>query len=181
MTTPFPGKSCNDCAMCCKLGAIPDVKEYNVWCQHCSTKSACDIWDSRPQICSDYFCHFMLSDLGEAWRPSKCRLMISTYNNSDGPSMTISVDPSRPDAWRKEPFFANIVHWSSQCRVTVQIGYHTFAVFPDHIDDLGEITDEYQIMTIIEQTPTGPRQRAMRVLKSEVPAGIAVGTPTSLN
>jgi hypothetical protein len=45
------------------------------------------------------------------------------------------------------------------------------------VDDVGEVTDDHQIMTISEQTPTGIHKRAVRILKSDVPADMQVGVP----
>ena len=78
------------------------------------------------------------------------------------------VDPARPDAWRKEPYFGNIRHWSTQTQVHVMVGTTTFVVFPDHVDDIGDVTEEHKILTLTEPTPDGPRQRAIRIHVSEI-------------
>jgi hypothetical protein len=140
MATPQPvipvaGRSCGDCAMCCKLGTIQEVnKPDGQWCQHCSTRTKCDIYATRPAVCADYYCVYMLGDLSEDWRPTKSKLMVSAM--LDG-SLTISVDASRPDAWKKEPYFSLIRQWSGQRPVKVFVGLHGFVVRPDGIDDLG--------------------------------------------
>jgi len=165
-------RACGECAMCCKLPEIPPLnKPYNSWCSHCSTRTTCDIYETRPHMCRDFQCYFTLSDLGEEWRPNKCRFIISFQ----GETMVIAVDPSRPDIWRKPPYFDNITHWSTQITVHVLVGPTTYVVFPDHVDDVGEVTDAHQIMTLHEPTPGGIRKRAVRVLKSEVPADMKVG------
>ena len=174
---PVAGRTCGDCAMCCKIPEIPVLdKPYNTWCSHCSTRTSCDIHASRPQMCRDYHCHFMLSDLPEEWRPSKSRILLSFTPGK----MVVAVDPARPDAWRKEPYFSNITHWSSQVDVHVLIGPKTYVVFPDHVDDVGEITADHQIMTLEESTPQGRTRRAVRSHKSEVPEGMHVGVPFQL-
>ena len=117
----------------------------------------------------------MRSDLGEEWRPSKSRLMVTAHDDR----ILVMVDPARPDAWRKEPFFSGIRHWSTQIQVHVMVGKNTSIVFPDHIDDLGEVTEDHQIMTLTEQTPAGPRQRAERVLKSEVGSRLQQLSPST--
>jgi len=49
----------------------------------------------------------------------------------------ISVDPSRPDAWRREPYFSHIKAWALQnlqagaLRVYVMAGRQTFLILPD--------------------------------------------------
>jgi hypothetical protein len=162
---PVAGRTCGDCAMCCKLLVIPELdKPYNTWCTHCTNHTNCSIYDTRPQRCRDFYCHFMLSDLGEEWRPSKSRMVVTAHPDR----MLVMVDPARPDAWRKAPYTTNIQHWATQAQVHVLVGKTTYVVFPDHIDDLGEVTDDHQIMTITEMTPNGPRARAERVLKSDM-------------
>lgn len=158
-------RDCGDCAMCCKLPIIPELdKPYNVWCTHCASHSSCAIYDARPQRCRDFHCYFVASDLEEHWRPSKSRLMIATHPDR----VLVMVDPARPDAWRKEPYASTIRNWSNEHTVYVMVAKTTYAIFPDHVDDLGEVTDDHQILTFTEQTPDGPRKRAERVLKSEV-------------
>lgn len=162
---PVAGRTCGECAMCCKITEIPELqKPHNTWCQHCVDYRSCGIYETRPQRCRDFFCYFMLSDLGEAWRPSKCRMMVTAHSDR----ILVMVDPARPDAWRKEPYLTGIRHWATQTNVYVMVAQNTYAVFPDHVDDLGEVTDDHQIMILEEQTAQGPRRRAQRVLKSEV-------------
>lgn len=152
--------------MCCKIPIIPELdKPYNTWCQHCLDRASCSIHDTRPQRCRDFNCYFLGSTLPEEWRPSKCRMIVATQPDRQ----LIMVDPARPDSWRKEPFFSTIRHWSTQIPTYVMVSATTYAIFPDHIDDLGEITDDHQIMITEELTPNGPRRKAIRVLKSEVP------------
>ena len=174
--TPVPPtpRACGDCAMCCKLPEIPPLnKPYNTWCSHCSTRTTCDIYATRPQMCRDFQCYFTISDLGEEWRPNKSRLLISVQSGV----LVVAVDPSRPDAWRKPEFFPTITHWSTQIPVHVLLNGETHVVFPDHVDYLGVIDDDHQIMTLEEITPNGMRKRAVRVHKSEVPADMRVGIP----
>lgn len=173
-----PNRSCAGCSLCCKLGEVPGIKGLNEWCQHCSTRAGCDIHLTRPQVCRDFFCHYLLSDCGDHWQPKQCRMIISTWDNPR--RMIITVDASRRDVWKKEPFISDIKHWSTQAQVTVMVGLHHYIVYPDHIDDLGDITSEHHIMTIEEQTPQGPRKRSVRILRSEAPPGLEVGKTVQL-
>lgn len=151
--------------MCCKLLIIPELdKPYNTWCTHCTSHSSCGIYETRPERCRDFMCYFLTSDLAEHWRPNKCRMIITANEER----LLIMVDPARPDAWRKEPYFGNIRHWSTQTQVHVMVGTTTFVVFPDHVDDIGDVTEEHKILTLTEPTPDGPRQRAIRIHVSEI-------------
>lgn len=163
---PVPGRSCGDCAMCCKLGAIKEVeKPDGEWCQHCSTRTRCDIYEARPEVCRSYFCYYMLSTLGEEWRPTKCKFMISMMLNG---SVQVSVDPSRPDAWKKEPYFSSMRQWSTQARVVVLVGLHAFAIYQDRIDDLGMLSDDHFLTVTDEPTPTGIVKRTVKIHRSEL-------------
>ena len=162
-TPAIAGRTCGDCAMCCKLLEIPELdKPYNQWCTHCTGYASCGIYETRPQRCRDYNCYFLASTLGEEWRPSKCRMIVSTFPDR----LLVMVDPARADAWRKEPYLTTIRHWATQIMVYVKVSNTTYAVFPDHTDDLGEVTDEHQILITEEMTPTGPRRKATRVAKA---------------
>lgn len=161
---PVSGRSCGDCAMCCKLGTIQEVnKKDGEWCQHCSTRTRCDIYDTRPNVCRSYYCYYMLSDLSEDWRPTKAKLMVSAM--ADG-AVYISVDPSRPDAWKKEPYYSMIRQWSKEAsRVVVLVGLKAIAVYPDRIDELGMLDDHHTLAVVNETTPTGIVKRTVMVAR----------------
>lgn len=158
---PVQGRSCEGCAMCCKLGAIAEVnKPDGEWCTHCTSRTGCDIYDTRPAVCRDYYCFYMLSDLSEDWRPTKAKLMVSLMRNG---SVYISVDRTRPDAWKHEPYFSMIKQWSGERRLIVMVGLMAYGVYPDRIDKLGMLTPGYALTGQIEQTPSGPVERTIRV------------------
>ncbi len=171
-----PTRQCGDCAMCCHLGEIVDFKPYNQWCQFCSTHQGCDIYQTRPQLCRDFFCHYLLSDIGEEWRPLTCHMVVSTY--TEPTRLNISVDPAFPDIWRQEPYLAQIIHWSNFGAVTVMVGEYAFAAYPDRIDALGEMTADHTLLIIEQETRAGLRYQVKRVLRSEADAQTsAINTP----
>jgi uncharacterized protein len=166
---PVVGRSCGTCSMCCKLGTVAEVdKPDGQWCQYCTTKKQCDIYESRPNVCRTYYCYYMLSDLGEEWKPSTAKLMVSAMANG---SACITVDPDRPDAWKKEPYFSRIRQWSTQTQIIVFVGLHVIAVYPDRIDELGSLDGEHSIIWVDEQTSAGTIKRAQRKHKSELSNG----------
>jgi hypothetical protein len=147
--------------MCCKLGAIAEVnKPDGKWCQHCSTRTKCDIYDMRPNVCRDYFCVYMLTDLPEEWRPTTAKFMISNMPNA---VVHISVDHTRPDAWRREPYLSRFKLWAQKNRVVILVGLHIYAVYPDRIDDLGLVKPGTRFGETTEQTPMGPIRRTQLV------------------
>lgn len=158
-----PGRICGDCALCCKLGEIPGLKPYNAWCRFCSTQAGCDAYDARPQPCRDFYCHYLTSDLSEDWRPRTCGMVVSAYANP--PRLTVSVDPDMPPRWRDSPYLEQIQHWAHHGAVTVMEGLMAYAAYPDRIEPLGEITDDYQLVIIEEDTTRGRRYRTERVAR----------------
>lgn len=161
----IPTRSCDGCALCCKLGEIPDFKPYNAWCQFCSTHQGCDAYDARPAPCRDFYCHYLTSDLGEEWRPSTCGMVVSVHAGEPS-RLTVSVDPDRPERWREEPYLAQIMHWSRQGAVTIMVGDAAYAAYPDRIEPLGTIDDAHTILITEQQTAQGTRYLATRVRKS---------------
>lgn len=59
----------------------------------------------RPAECRAFHCLWLIDlRFGEHWKPSKSKLVVTT--SEDGPE--IRCDPTFPDAWRKQPFRAEI-------------------------------------------------------------------------
>lgn len=159
--TPPAPRQCGDCALCCHLGEIPQVKAYNTWCQHCSTHQRCDIYDTRPAPCRAFYCHYLLSDIGEEWYPRDCGMVVSAYG---APArLTISVDPARPDIWRQAPYLPQLHHWARQGAVTVMVGLEAYAVYPERIEALGALDDAHTLVITELETTQGLRYRITRV------------------
>ena len=161
----IPGRTCGTCALCCKIPTIPELnKPYNTWCTYCSDHTHCGIYETRPQRCRDFNCYFLGSTLGEEWRPSICHMVITTLPDRQ----LVMVDPAHPEVWRGEPYITTLRHWATQIMVYAMVGPLTYAVFPDHTDALGEVTDDHQILITEEMTLHGPRKKAVRVFKGTV-------------
>jgi uncharacterized protein len=124
--------------MCCKLPKIDAMeKPANQWCRMCSTRRSCDAWDERPQQCRSFFCHWMENPgLNDEWRPSKARFML--MGKDDGATLLVVVDPDRPDAWKKTPYFQQLGIWSRQLRVIINIGDKQMILHGDHLHQLGD-------------------------------------------
>jgi hypothetical protein len=104
-----PGKSCGSCSLCCKLFDVPpiDNKPAGVWCKNCKPGKGCGIWDSRPEFCKDYFCHWHFdASLGPEWRPDVAKFLIS--NEVGGIWLSIITDRNLPNAWRREPYHSRL-------------------------------------------------------------------------
>lgn len=157
---PLSQRSCGDCALCCHLGEIPGFKPFNQWCVHCPSHARCDIYPSRPQPCRDFHCHYLLSDLPDAWFPNHCGFIVATYDAP--PRVLVSVDPERPARWHHSPYIEQLAHWSTQGAVQVQVGPRTYAVYATGIEDLGEDTADSELVILEQRTPEGVRYRTVR-------------------
>ena len=74
--------------------------------------------------------------MGEEWRPSNARFMIMGRDN--GKTMLVVVDPDRPDAWKKKPFFQQLGIWSRTFKVLIHIGDKQMVLHGDHLHPVGE-------------------------------------------
>jgi hypothetical protein len=163
------GRSCGDCALCCKILDIAALeKPAGEWCKHCSTHKKCDIYPYRPvQICDTFNCGYITQPgVPESWYPGKSRIIISTI--ADQPHVFLIVDPARPDAWRKAPYYQHIKQWALENngtgkQIIVSINKRYIVVFPDREVDLGTVGDDESVTFTITQTPNGPYTEAHKV------------------
>ncbi len=158
---PVANRQCDNCAMCCKLPQITDLeKPANQWCPHCRNHQNCGNYEQRPQMCRDFFCLFMTQEaLSEEWRPSQAHfLMLMKETSLDRPQLVVMVDPARPDAWRKEPYYSNLRNWSQTHYVIITIGDRWRALFPDHEVDLQKVGPRDELQFIDALTEHGPKR-----------------------
>jgi hypothetical protein len=157
-----PGRSCEGCTLCCKLLDVPELnKPRFTWCKHCDVTKGCTIWTApeRPSLCGEYFCAWMLNPaLGPEWRPAESKMVISY----DAPErrVVVSVDPSRADAWKRQPFYRQIKNMAMQAlrnggHLLVWQGRHAIVVLPDKDVMLGVIEKDAVIVVSENRTPMG--------------------------
>jgi hypothetical protein len=167
-----PGRSCEGCAMCCMIMTIKALnKPKSTWCRHCSTKKSCDIYEQRPGECQNFFCGYLsFPELGEEWKPSRSKIVLA--GETDGRRITAYVDPNRPDAWKKEPFYSTLKKWAKAAaprggQIVVCVDEHMFVLFPERNVDLGIVSPDHRIITGIRQTPAGFQLDAYSVHKDD--------------
>ena len=138
----LPGRACGSCTLCCKLLRIAELdKPGGEWCRHCAIGEGCRTYESRPRSCRGFFCSWLTqAALDESWFPARAKLMV--YPGQDGGWLNVVVDPARPDAWRREPYYTEIKGWARNgaglgIRVVVAIGGRVIAVLPEEDADLG--------------------------------------------
>jgi hypothetical protein len=107
--------------MCCKLLSIAELdKPPLTWCSLCDTKAGCTAYAQRPTECRDFFCGYLLDPgLDERWKPSVCKLIVTFEPHAR--EILVHVDPDRPDAWRKEPYYSRIRRWAAEAEAGWQV------------------------------------------------------------
>jgi hypothetical protein len=131
-----PGRSCGSCALCCKVFAIPPVddKPRGIWCKHCKPGRGCGIWETRPQMCADFYCLWLRdARLGPEWKPDTAKFVMVWANEL---VLNITTDPQNPLAYRREPFFANLRDTAEKFlktgqNIVIYKGEQKFLLLPD--------------------------------------------------
>ena len=155
-----PGRSCANCTMCCKIMGIAELsKPRNQWCPNCDVGKSCKIYADRPQSCRDFNCIYLRDgSLAEHWKPSRSRMVLTRYQAG---RLCVHVDPDRPDAWRKEPYYSDLKAWSrnaalSRSMIAVYVGDNLTIVLPDRDKFLGATGEDQQLRFVTRTTPRGP-------------------------
>lgn len=145
------GRSCDGCTMCCKLLHIEALnKPRSKWCTHCDIGAGCKIYEERPSECRDFHCGFLTNaSFGDHWKPANSKMVIALAGDAN--QLTVFVDPDRPEAWRKEPFYSDIKSWArvaakNQGRVVVSLGYEVIVVAPEGETSLGPVGEDELII-----------------------------------
>ena len=131
------------------------------WCRHCAPSSGCGIYETRPQACRSFECSWLVDpNLGPAWEPRRSRIVLVCMAGSN--RISAHVDPGRPDAFRRAPYYAQLKAWSRQAvaargQVVAYVGRRATVILPDRDVDLGEMADDEVILTSGVRTPAGLR------------------------
>lgn len=163
MSEPALVRQCDGCTMCCKVMKVVELeKPINVWCQHCVLGTGCGIYESRPQSCREFHCLYLTNQaLGPEWKPAEAKFVMR-HEPGGGGRISIHVDSTRPDSWRREPFLSTFHAWAKigvehRAQVVVFVGRHVYVIVPDRVVDLGETAPDDLILTNMVRTPQGIR------------------------
>jgi hypothetical protein len=182
---PQPVRACDGCTLCCKVLSIEALgKPEGLWCRHCKVGSGCLAYDTRPTACRVFHCDYLLQPTFTAeWKPSLSRLVV--MSDAVQNRITVHVDPARPDAWRRHPYYATLKRWSEHARanrgqVVVMIGRRAIVVFPDRDVDLGVMAGDEMIVTGDRRSKNGAYLEAYVVARDsqsqeQAPESDAVG------
>jgi hypothetical protein len=173
-------RNCDGCTLCCKVMSVYELeKPPGEWCPHCRAGVGCSIYDDRPTECRQFLCgYLLLPDLSEEWKPSRSKIIITSGVIRN--HITFHVDPSRPDAWRREPFYSYMkqrAEWAATQRgqVLVMVGKRSIMIFPDRDVDMGNVGDDELIVTGEHQTPLGIAPEAYTMKRGD-PIGQQIET-----
>lgn len=146
--------------MCCKLLGIEALeKPRSTLCQHCKVGEGCGIYADRPTECADFFCAWLVNpSLNDEWRPKDARMLIAFDDVAN--RVVVHVDPTRRDAWKKQPHYRQIKHMASQAlrnkgHLLVWQGREAIVVLPDRDVSLGVNADDVVIVITETRTPMG--------------------------
>jgi hypothetical protein len=139
-----PGRSCGTCTMCCKVYLIRELnKPAGQWCVHCVQGSGCGIHARRPPSCREFFCSWLVDpNLGPEWKPEVSRFVLSA--DATHKAIMVTVDPGRPLAWKREPYYAVLKRFSEvffrlDQKVLVNLNGHITVILPDRDVPIGRI------------------------------------------
>ena len=166
------GRKCGTCTLCCKVMRIVELgKPRGVWCKHCSAGAGCRIYEERPAECRAFHCGYLtIGTLSEDWFPAKAKIVLAADLN--GKRVSAHVDPTRPDAWRAEPYYRQLKEWArltapEQGQVVAFVGERTIVILPDKDVDLGVVAEDELIVTRERLTPFGVEYEASKIKKDD--------------
>jgi hypothetical protein len=115
-------RECGTCSLCCKLIYVAELnKAIDTWCPHCRPgHDRCTIYPDRPTSCRAFICGWLSGKLkiGDEWYPARSKMVISRA----GDSFLIVVDPAYPNAWRREPYYGQLLALAKRSGVKIRVG-----------------------------------------------------------
>jgi hypothetical protein len=152
-----PGRTCGTCTVCCRILAVEELnKPRSTWCVHCIPQKGCGIHPSRPQVCREFVCNWLLLEsLGPEWKPERSKFVLQSVAYQGGHQcLAVHVDPDHPESWRQPPFYEKIKQWAAKASeratggiyfVLVQIDLRKILILPDREIDLGTFANKEAI------------------------------------
>ena len=155
-------RACGTCSLCCKLMEVETLsKPAGRWCGHCVPSKGCSIHATRPDECRGFYCGWLrIPELGEEWKPQQAKFLL--FLSDDSQRLNAVVDPSAPDAWRRQPFYGQFKTWARQSvnggpNVQIWIRRRCVAILPDRDVELGVVPEGDGIYFGMAKTPAGPK------------------------
>jgi hypothetical protein len=140
MADPSQPRACGACSLCCKLLPVAALeKPHEKWCAHCRPGAGCAIYESRPETCRSFACHWLADPAaGEYWAPLSSRMVVQITGGHDATYrrfVDVHIDRGATDAWRREPYAADLRRMSADPRTLVRVfqGRRSFIVQPGEV------------------------------------------------
>ena len=123
-----PDRECGECQACCIVTAIdkPQIQKMaNSPCRH-SLCGGCDIYETRPPVCREYYCGWRRKDLFPAgWRPDKSGLFFELEAGQPAPFQPMGISVmlvGNPLKSLRQPEFIDFVARSIRSNVALFLG-----------------------------------------------------------
>ncbi|MBV9904730.1 MAG: hypothetical protein JO346_09145 [Alphaproteobacteria bacterium] len=128
-------------------------KPAGKWCEQCAIGSGCRIYETRPEECRLFECGWKFdAALGPDWRPDRAKFLLQY--ELGGKRLAVRVDPQRPDAWKREPYYSRLKQMAREAAaagryvIAVVVGGRATVIFPDRDVDVGFVNgDERLVVT----------------------------------
>jgi uncharacterized protein len=129
--TAAPGKHCGPCTMCCSALEIVELeKPAGPLCKNCVAQTGCKIYQSRPSVCREFECEWLMSrTLPQTLSPFRTGVILMEADDED--EYRAVCAPERPMAWRTTPqVFKHLVATAKSGRVVVaKAGLNSWRIF----------------------------------------------------
>lgn len=96
---PNTGRTCGDCALCCTVLRVDELKKpARVACTELRDDGpGCSIYPTRPRICRDYKCAWLLGSFGDEDRPDRLGAVLDLEFRGD--RLWLEVHEATPGAF----------------------------------------------------------------------------------
>lgn len=119
MTEETIDRQCGECNLCCKLLVVEELeKPAHQWCPHVQLGVGCKIYDTKPKVCSDFKCLWLLGLVGEKQYPLKTKVVAHIGNSAFGETVYLYEDVR---GYAKRFFSLHILGWQRQKLTTIII------------------------------------------------------------
>ena len=132
------GRACGTCSLCCKLPYLAELnKPIDTWCQHCKPGKGCNIYADRPPNCRGFECGWLGGkddNIGDEWFPARCKMILTPRvrgHSLADEGVLVTVDPAYPNAWRREPYYSELLTWAQHISVELRIGLRCIGLEAD--------------------------------------------------
>jgi len=104
-----PPRACNSCNACCVLPGINHFKKLpHRPCQHLNQrKRKCGIYATRPGVCEEYYCLWIMGNFETDDRPDKIGAVVGAFDHN-GALASIQVDSKAANWPRIEAIFRQL-------------------------------------------------------------------------